>query len=317
MSDLLLSAETGRKEGTRPSRRLRREGKVPAVVYGLDADPIAVSVEWPELRRCLTTDAGLNALITLDIEGTNHLSVVKDIQRHPTRRDVLHVDFLRVTEDQLIDVNVPVVLIGEARNVTMYDGMVDQSMYEMTISVKPTAVPQQIEIDISELELGETIKVEDVELPEGAAPVMDPNETVAIARGCGIGGLEVIDAPSLPEGWSGKLWALENGSQRATRPYLWLVDADIEVGDRIDGGGRDPCRRTAGPHEFADMGGGRRVDGRAGRPAGPPSGRARLPYGLHRLRPGFRLCAAVVSGGSSEFFWSSASVASSATSVLG
>ncbi len=181
MSDLLLSAETGRKEGTRPSRRLRREGKVPAVVYGLDADPVAVSVEWPELRRCLTTDAGLNALITLDIDGTNHLSVVKDIQRHPTRRDVLHVDFLRVTEDQLIDVNVPVVLIGEARNVTMYDGMVDQSMYEMTISVKPTAVPQQIEVDISELELGATVKVEDVDLPDGATSPMDPNETVAIA----------------------------------------------------------------------------------------------------------------------------------------
>ena len=181
MSDLLLSAETGRKEGTRPSRRLRREGKVPAVVYGLDSDPIAVSVEWPELRRCLTTDAGLNALITLDIDGTNHLSVVKDIQRHPTRRDVLHVDFLRVTEDQLIDVNVPVVLIGEARNVTMYDGMVDQSMYEMTISVKPTAVPQQIEVDISELELGATVKVEDVDLPDGATSPMDPNETVAIA----------------------------------------------------------------------------------------------------------------------------------------
>ena len=181
MSDLLLSAETGRKEGTRPSRRLRREGKVPAVVYGLDAAPVAVAVDWPELRRCLTTDAGLNALITLDIDGANHLSVIKDIQRHPTRRDVLHVDFLRVTEDQLIDVNVPVVLVGEARNVTMYDGMVDQSMYEMTISVRPTAVPQQIEVDISELELGATVKVEDVDLPDGATSPMDPNETVAIA----------------------------------------------------------------------------------------------------------------------------------------
>ena len=58
MSDLLLNAETGRTEGTRPSRRLRREGKIPAVVYGLDADPVAISVDWPDLRRCLTTDAG-------------------------------------------------------------------------------------------------------------------------------------------------------------------------------------------------------------------------------------------------------------------
>ena len=181
MSDLLLSAETGRKEGTRPSRRLRRQGKIPAVVYGLDADPVAVAVDWPELRRCLTTEAGLNALITLDIEGTNHLSVVKDIQRHPTRRDVLHVDFLRVTADQLIDVNVPVILVGEARNVTMYDGMVDQSMYEMAILVKPTAVPQEIIVDITDLELGATVKVADVVLPEGAESAMDPDETVAIA----------------------------------------------------------------------------------------------------------------------------------------
>lgn len=181
MSDLLLNAETGRTEGTRPSRRLRREGKIPAVVYGLDADPVAVSVAWPELRRCLTTDAGLNALITLDIDGTNHLSVVKDIQRHPTRRDVLHVDFLRVTEDQQIEVNVPVVLQGEARQVTQFDGMVDQSMYEMTISVKPTAVPQEIVVDITDLELGATIKVADVTLPEGAESAMDPDETVAIA----------------------------------------------------------------------------------------------------------------------------------------
>ncbi|NDH76849.1 MAG: 50S ribosomal protein L25 [Actinobacteria bacterium] len=181
MSDLLLSAETGRTEGSRPSRRLRREGKIPAVVYGLDTDPIAVSVPWPELRRCLTTDAGINALITLDIDGANHLSIVKDIQRHPTRRDVLHVDFLRVTEDQQIEVNVPVVLRGEARQVTQFDGMVDQSMYEMAILVKPTAVPQEIIVDITDLELGATVKVADVVLPEGAESAMDPDETVAIA----------------------------------------------------------------------------------------------------------------------------------------
>ena len=81
---------------------MRREGKIPAVVYGLGADPVSISVDWPALRRALTTEAGVNALITLDIDGTNHLSVVKDIQRHPTRRDVLHVDFLRVTEDRVM-----------------------------------------------------------------------------------------------------------------------------------------------------------------------------------------------------------------------
>lgn len=181
MSELLLSAETGRTEGTRPSRRLRREGKVPAVVYGLDADPVAVAVEWPALRKALTTDVGLNALITLDIDGDKALAVIKDLQRHPVRRDVIHVDFMRVTEDQTIDVDVPVILEGEARNVTMYDGMIDQSMYSMTVSVKPAEVPEQIVVDVTDLELGETIKVSDVTLPAGAVSAMDPDETVAIA----------------------------------------------------------------------------------------------------------------------------------------
>ncbi len=181
MSELLLSAETGRKEGTRPSRRLRREGKVPAVVYGLDADPVAVSVEWPALRQALTTDAGLNALITLQIEGEDHLSVIKDLQRHPVRRDVIHVDFLRVRADQEIEVSVPLSLIGEALEVTRADGMVDQTMYELTIMVKPTEVPEQIEVDISELQLGDSIKVADVALPDGVTATADPDYAIASA----------------------------------------------------------------------------------------------------------------------------------------
>ncbi len=181
MSELLLSAETGRMEGTRPSRRLRREGKVPAVVYGLGIDPVTVSVGWPELREVLTTDLGLNALVTLDIEGDQLLAVVKDLQRHPVRRDVIHVDFMRVTEDQMIEVEVPIVLEGEARNVTMYDGMIDQSMYTMTVSVRPADAPEQIVVDVTDLELGETIKVSDISLPAGTESAMDPDETIAIA----------------------------------------------------------------------------------------------------------------------------------------
>jgi len=181
MSELLLSAQTGRKEGTRPSRRLRREGRVPAVVYGLESDPVAVSVEWTDLRKALTTDAGLNALITLDINGEEHLSVIKDLQRHPVRRDVIHVDFLRVRADQEIEVDVPITLVGEALEVTRADGMVDQTIYSLTILVKPTEVPDGIEVDISYLELGGSIKVSDLPLPAGVTTMIDPDEAVASA----------------------------------------------------------------------------------------------------------------------------------------
>ena len=180
MSDqLLLNATLGRTEGTRASRRLRREGRIPAVVYGLDNDPVSVSVAWPDLRQALNTDAGLNVLITLDIEGERQLSVVKDLQRHPVRRDVIHVDFLRVTTDQEIEVDVPLVLVGEALEVTRANGMVDQTLYTLTVSAKPGDVPDEIEVDISELTLGDSIKVGDVTLPPGVVTSTDLDDSVA------------------------------------------------------------------------------------------------------------------------------------------
>ena len=181
MSELQLSVETGRKGGTRPARRLRREGKVPAVVYGLEAGPISIAIEWPALRAALTTGAGLNALITLEIDGDDHLTVIKDLQRHPVRRDVVHVDFMRIRADQEIEVNIPISLIGEALAVTRADGMVDQTMYELIILTKPGNVPDGIVVDITDLQLGESIKVSDLPLPEGATAVAGADESVAIS----------------------------------------------------------------------------------------------------------------------------------------
>lgn len=180
MSDqLLLNATLGRAEGTRASRRLRGAGRVPAVVYGLDDDPVSVSIAWPDLRLALSTDAGMNALITLDIEGRRQLSIVKDLQRHPVRRDVIHVDFLRVTTDQEIEVDVPLVLTGEALEVTRANGMVDQTLYTLTVTAKPADVPDEIEVDISGLTLGDSIKVGEVALPAGVTTSTDPDDSVA------------------------------------------------------------------------------------------------------------------------------------------
>jgi large subunit ribosomal protein L25 len=179
-NQVLLAAETGRQEGTRPSRRLRREGRVPGVVYGLDAEPVSVTVAWPELRAAITTDAGLNALITLRIDGTDQLSMVKDIQRHPVRRDVVHVDFLRVTEDQEIEIEVPIVLIGEALEVSRANGMVDQTLYHLPAAARPADVPDEIQVDISALELGDAIHVSDLSLPAGVRSLADAEDSVAI-----------------------------------------------------------------------------------------------------------------------------------------
>ncbi len=181
MSELLLTAHTGRTTGTRSSRRLRAEGMVPGVVYGLGQDSVAVAVEWPALRKALTTDAGVNALLTLDIDGEQQLSIVKDIQRHPTRRDVIHVDYIRLDANAEVEVEVPLVLTGEARAVTDVSGMVDQTMFALTVLSKPNAIPTELTADISELVVGEAIKVGDIALPDGVRTELDPEETIASA----------------------------------------------------------------------------------------------------------------------------------------
>ena len=181
MSELLLTATTGRLTGTRSSRRLRSEGLVPAVLYGLSEDPVSISVDWPELRKALSTDAGTNALITIDVEGTKQLSIVKDIQRHPTRRDVLHVDFIRLDPNADVEVEVPLILTGEARKVHQVSGMVDQTAFTLSVFSKPDNIPTEVTADISELEVGETITVGDVQMPEGVRAAADADETVASA----------------------------------------------------------------------------------------------------------------------------------------
>ena len=180
MSEIVLTADTSRITGTRSSRRLRREGRVPAVVYGLRPDPVSIDVAWPDLRQALTTDAGVNAVIHLDLGGDRQMSIVKDIQRHPVRRDVTHVDFLRIDPKQDVTVDVPIVMVGEAKEVTDADGMVDQNLFTLTVNSAPDSIPNELEVDISGLTIGDSLRVADIALPSGVTTDVDLEETVAV-----------------------------------------------------------------------------------------------------------------------------------------
>ena len=176
----MLAADTGRNSGTRTSKRLRTTGSIPGVLYGLSDDSIPLSVKWPELRLALTTDAGVNAVIQLEVDGKRHMSIVKDIQRHPVRRDVIHVDFLRIDPNQKVTVDVPVIMIGDALEVTQANGMVDQNLFSLTVDAPPMSIPNEFEVDISSLTVGDAIRVSDIGLPEGVTTEADPEETVAV-----------------------------------------------------------------------------------------------------------------------------------------
>ena len=180
MEEIVLAADTGRNSGTRSSKRLRTTGSIPGVLYGLSDDSIPLSVKWPELRLALTTDAGVNAVIQLEVDGKRHLSIVKDLQRHPVNRDVIHVDFLRIDPSQKVTVDVPVIMIGDALEVTQANGMVDQNLFSLTVDAPPMSIPNEFEIDISNLTVGDAIRVADIGLPEGVTTEADPEETVAV-----------------------------------------------------------------------------------------------------------------------------------------
>jgi large subunit ribosomal protein L25 len=179
MSEVTLKAAPGREPGSRSSGRLRTVGQVPAVVYGHGIKPVPVSVDWRELRAALTTDAGTNALINLELGADTHLAVVRDMQRHPIRHDVLHIDFQVVSRDEVISMDVPVVLHGENETIQKTDGAtIEQQLHALTIKTKPGSIPNEIPVDISGLEVGSAIRVGDITLPPGVETDVDPDETV-------------------------------------------------------------------------------------------------------------------------------------------
>lgn len=181
MAEIILQATPRPPKGTRAARRLRAEGKVPGVLYGLGQDPVPLAVDWKELRASLVTEQGVNAVIHLELEGERTPTLVKEIQRHKVRRDVLHVDFIRVDLDKPVEVEVPIVLEGVAEAVETARGVLDHVLVALLVTAKPADIPAQLTVDISHLDIGGVIRVEDIELPQGVTTTVDPDEVVVSA----------------------------------------------------------------------------------------------------------------------------------------
>lgn len=180
-----LIAEHRTAEGSRAAGRLRREDRLPAVVYGLGGDSVAVSVPARELQHILAGEAGANTLITLRLDGRDELTLARQIQRHPVRGELLHVDFVRVRADQAVTADVPVHLTGEAEGVRS-GGMLEQQLFHLSVEAKPADIPTAIEHDVSALELGDQLHVRDLAIPGGVTLHHEGDElvaTVAVPRG--------------------------------------------------------------------------------------------------------------------------------------
>jgi large subunit ribosomal protein L25 len=178
MPDITLATESRTTLGSRPSGRLRREGKVPAVVYGLGADTVSVTVPARELQHILAGESGANTLITLDVDGDSVLTLARQIHRHPTRGELVHVDFIRIRRDVAVSAEIPVHLLGEATGVRD-GGLLEQLLFHLTVEAMPGNIPVSIEIDVSELAIGDQLRVEDIPLPDGVETHAEPDFVVA------------------------------------------------------------------------------------------------------------------------------------------
>ncbi len=176
-----LTVKTRERLGSGETRRLRREGLVPGVLYGA-GDPVAICVEERELRRALTGDAGLHAILDVEIDGTGkpHASILKDWQVDKVRGGVTHVDLHEVRLDQPITASVSVHLAGgdDAPGVRE-GGVLSQPLREIQVSALPLEVPEHIDLDVSHMEAGDTLRISDIEVGEGVTLLDDPETVVA------------------------------------------------------------------------------------------------------------------------------------------
>jgi len=172
---LTAEARTGR--GKNEARRLRRSGKLPAVVYGgEDSVGIPVSVDPKVLLEIFHSESGVNTLIDLSVDDGNASQVlVKEFQVHPVSSELLHVDFYRLALDKKITVSVPIILRGEPLGVKQQGGLVDFIHRDVQVECMPTEIPEKIEVDISDLMIGQGVRLHEVSGDVPWSPVSDPD----------------------------------------------------------------------------------------------------------------------------------------------
>ncbi|MEL6892214.1 MAG: 50S ribosomal protein L25, partial [Actinomycetota bacterium] len=174
MTETILNADAGRETGSAASRRLRRADRIPAVIYGKGMDPLSVSVARPELRVAVSGSAGMNTILDLTVDGEVYPSLIKDVQRHPVRQNITHVDFIQVDLNAEITVSVPVRLEGEAKDVANNNGLVDLAMTEIEVTTTPRNIPDELVVDVTEMTMETTITLGEVNVPSGVTVTADP-----------------------------------------------------------------------------------------------------------------------------------------------
>ncbi len=172
--DFVLNAEIREDAGKGASRRLRRlEGQVPAIIYGGSKKPVNIQVPHKDLIKQLENEAFYSHVVTINIGDKSESVLLKDLQRHPAKAQILHADFLRVSKTKKVNVKVPLHFLNEesSTGVKQQGGKVAHTMTELEITCLPADLPEFIEVDLAGIEVGQTLHISDLKLPKGVASV--------------------------------------------------------------------------------------------------------------------------------------------------
>jgi large subunit ribosomal protein L25 len=176
-----IKAESRNEVGKKIAKKLRREGKIPAIIYGEKKDSIPISLDLSDIKMIKNSEAGKNSIIKFQRDDIEVNAMLKEIQYNPVSDEILHADFLRISLNKPVIVNVPVAVIGEAIGVKVEGGVLDFMTREIRLKCLPTQIPKEIELDVSELHSGRTLKVKDIIFDDEVKVLSDFNSVI-----CGV-----------------------------------------------------------------------------------------------------------------------------------
>lgn len=180
MATEVLNALVRTATGKGAARKLRAAKQVPGVVYGHKRTPQSLALDARDLQKMLDRVSADTTVFELRIDGATSRTLIRDIQRHPFRREILHVDFQELVAGELVTVDVPVRLVGTPVGVRLSGGMLDQVLREVRVEVDPSNIPNHIDVDVSGLDLHQSIHVRDLILPPGVEVLENEGETICV-----------------------------------------------------------------------------------------------------------------------------------------
>jgi large subunit ribosomal protein L25 len=200
-----LKAQMRTVLGRNAIKKIKKEGLVPGVVYGSQAEPMALQVEARDLTNVLAHASSEHVLVELEIadgnQNTNRLALIQEVQHHPLRRELLHVDFHAVSTTEKITSEVPIEAVGDALGVRTFGGLLEYSLRTLEVECFPQDLPDIVRVDVSNLNIGESLHVRDIPLPTGVEAITDGDLTVVsvVASRVGEEVVETVEAPVTPE----------------------------------------------------------------------------------------------------------------------